>query len=66
MEELKVPIKDKYTLTVMEAGAYFNIGVKRIRCVLAENPNRFTVNCGNKQLIIRHKFETFLDEAFDI
>lgn len=61
-----VPIKDKYTLTVNEAGAYFNIGVKRIRRIIAENPRRFTVNCGNKQLIIRHKFEEFLDEAFDI
>ena len=66
MEELKVPIKDKYALTVNEAGVYFNIGVKRIRRIIAENPNQFTVNCGSKQLIIRHKFEEFLDEAFEI
>lgn len=66
MEKEFVAIKDKYALTVNEAGAYFNIGVKRIRRIIADNPNQFTVNCGSKQLIIRHKFEEFLDESFDI
>lgn len=66
MEKEMVPIKDRYTLTVNEAGAYFNIGVKRIRRVLAEHPNQFTVNCGNKQLIVRHKFERFIDETSEI
>lgn len=66
MEKEIVPIKEKYTLTVTEAGAYFNIGVKRIRRILAEHPNQFTVNCGNKQLIVRHKFERFIDETSEI
>lgn len=64
--ENKVLIKDKYALTVNEASEYFNIGVKRIRRVLAEYPNQFTVNCGNKQLIVRHKFERFIDETTEI
>ena len=66
MEKEMVPVKDKYTLTVTEAGAYFNIGVKRIRRILAEHPNQFTVNCGSKQLIVRHKFEKFIDETSEI
>lgn len=66
MEKEIVPIKEKYTLAVTEAGAYFNIGVKRIRRILAEHPNQFTVNCGNKQLIVRHKFERFIDETSEI
>lgn len=66
MEKEIVPIKEKYTLTVTEAGAYFNIGVKRIRRILAEHPNQFTVNCGNKQLIVCHKFERFIDETSEI
>ena len=61
-----VPIKDKYALTVNEAGAYFNIGVKRIRRIIAEHPNQFSINCGNKQLIVRHKFEKFIDETSEI
>lgn len=66
MEEVMVPIKDRYTLTVKEAGAYFNIGVKRIRRIIAEHPNQFTISCGNKQLIVRHKFEQFIDESTTI
>ena len=66
MEKVIVPIKDKYTLTANEAGAYFNIGVKRIRRILAEHPNQFTISCGNKQLIVRHKFEKFIDETSEI
>ena len=66
MEKELVPVKDKYTLTVMEAGAYFNIGIKRIRRIIAEHPNQFTINCGNKQLIVRHKFEKFIDETSEI
>ena len=66
MEKELVPIKDRYTLTVTEAGAYFNIGVKRIRRIIAEHPGKLTVNCGNKQLIVRHKFEKFIDETSEI
>lgn len=66
MEKDLVPVKDKYTLTVTEAGGYFNIGIKRIRRIIAEHPNQFTINCGNKQLIVRHKFEKFIDETSEI
>lgn len=62
MEKELVAVKDRYTLTINEAAAYFNIGVKRIRRILEEHPNRFSIYCGNKQLIIRHKFEKFIDE----
>lgn len=61
-----VPVSEKYTLTINEAGAYFNIGVKRIRRIITENPNRFTVFCGNKNLVVRHKFEKFIDESSEI
>lgn len=63
MDKIIVPVSEKYTLTVNEAAAYFNIGVKRLRRLLSENPGKFTVNCGSKQLIIKHKFEKFIDET---
>ena len=66
MEKELVPIKDRYMLTVNEAGAYFNIGVKRIRRILAEHPGQFSVNCGSKQMVMRHKFEKFIDETSEI
>lgn len=70
MEELKnevlVPVSEKYTLTIREAAAYFNIGIKRMRRLAEENTGRFAVFSGNKYLIIRHKFEQFIDNSSGI
>ena len=35
--ENQVPIKDKFCLTIDEAAAYFNIGEKKLRKIVAEN-----------------------------
>lgn len=59
----QIPICEKYALTVREASAYFSIGEKRLRRLIAEEPTKFTVLCGNKRLIVRHKFEKFIDET---
>jgi len=60
----EVPISEKYNLSVYEAAAYFNIGEKKLRQMIAENPDRFAFESGHRILIIRHKFEEFLDENF--
>jgi len=59
----EVALKDKYTLTVKEASSYFNIGTKKMRRLAEENTSRFAVYSGNRYLIIRPKFEKFLDES---
>ena len=50
MEEMKVkdkeslvPVCEKYTLTIKEAAAYFNIGIKKMRRLAEENTGRFSV-----------------------
>ena len=63
--KMSVPIWEKYMLTVDEAVQYFGIGEKKIRSLIAENMNTeycFTVQVGNKSLIKRQKFETFLNQ----
>ena len=55
-----VPVAQKYTLTITEASAYFNIGIKKMRRLAEENLGVFAVFSGNRYLIIRTKFETFL------
>ena len=65
-KEVLVPVSEKYTLTVKEAAAYFNIGIKRMRRLAEENTGRFSVFSGNKYLIIRNKFEKFIDESSEI
>lgn len=62
MKDLTVTIAEKYCLTLEEAAAYFNIGVKRLKA-LTESPQGYTfiIMVGCKRLIKRKQFEEFLD-----
>ncbi len=42
-KESLVPVCEKYTLTIKEAAAYFNIGIKKMRRLAEENTGRFSV-----------------------
>ena len=61
-----VPVCEKYTLSIKEAAAYFNIGIKKMRRLAEMNTGRFAVVSGNKFLIIRPKFEKFLDDSSQV
>ena len=61
-----VPINKKYTLTIREAAVYFNIGIKKMRRLAEDNLGRFAVYSGNRFLIIRTKFEKFIEESSEI
>ena len=65
-EGIRVPISEKYMLTIREASAYFNLGVKHLRRLAEENTDTFAVHNGSRCLIIRPKFEKFLDESATI
>ncbi len=66
IEEIKVTQdkglspSEKYALTLNEAGAYFNIGVKKMRRLAEEHLGDFALMSGNRYLIIRTKFEDFM------
>ena len=63
VHDLKVPIWNKYTLTVDEAAAYFRIGENKLRILIAQNPNaEYLVWNGNRVQIKRVMFEKFIDE----
>ena len=64
-EKDKVPLWEKYALTVNEAMEYFNIGEKKMRRLITDHAadRTFVVLNGNKALIIRKRFEKFLDET---
>jgi len=61
-----VPIAEKYLLTIREASAYFNLGVKHLRRLAEGNTDGFSICNGNRYMIIRPKFEKFLDESSSI
>ena len=58
-----IPVSEKYMLTMREASEYFNIGIKKMRRLAEDNIGRFAVYSGNRYLIIRTKFEKFIEES---
>lgn len=65
-ENTLVPVSEKYTLTIKEAAAYFNIGIKKLRRIAEDNLGTVAVYCGNRFLIIRPKFEEFILNSSEI
>lgn len=68
MEEIRsnrieTPIEDKYLLTIREAGAYFGLGTKYMRRIAEQNEGWFAIFIGNKYMIVRRKFEDYMDEV---
>ena len=66
MSEQKIPLNEKYSLTIKEAALYFSIGVKKMRRLAEENLGDFAVYSGNRYLIIRSKFEEYLQKTSSI
>ena len=60
--DLKIPIWQKYTLTIEEAAAYFRIGENKLRIIISQNPNaEYLLWNGNRVQIKRVLFERFID-----
>ena len=66
MANQKIPVTAKYMLSINEAAQYFNIGVKKMRRLAEDNLGVFAVYSGNRYLIIRCKFEEFLQKTSSI
>ena len=67
MTDYKTPLSEKYCLDIEEAVAYFNIGDKKLRKIILENPDAdFVLRNGVKYLIKRKKFEAYLDNQTSI
>ena len=63
-EEL-IPVQEKYALTIREASEYFSIGIKKMRRLAEVNLGRFAIYSGNRYLIIRTKFEKYIDSLIN-
>ena len=64
--DVLLSIGEKYMLTIKEAGAYFNIGIKKMRRLAEDNLGVFSVYSGNRYLIIRPKFEEYICQTSTI
>lgn len=64
MRDKEIPIWERYVLTVEEAAQYFHVGENRIRALILEEPTaNFYFRNGNRILIKRKLFESFIDMA---
>ena len=59
--KVEIPVSEKYMLTINEAAAYFSIGIKKLRRMAEDNEGKFAVAMGSRYLIVRGKFEEYID-----
>ena len=65
--EKKVPLWEKYILTIQEAAEYFHIGEKKLRKLVEDVGNAdFVIMNGNRMMIKRKLFEKYLDESASV
>ena len=59
---VRVPPRERYTLSVEEAAAYFRIGENKLRRIISENENAdYILWNGNRPQIKRKIFEIYID-----
>lgn len=63
IKKLEIPVWEKLNLTVEEASILFNIGTKKLTELTNQEGCKFVIWNGNKRLIKRKQFETFLDKV---
>ena len=65
--ESKVPLWEKYILTIQEAAEYFHIGEKKLRKLVEERTDAdYLIMNGNRVMIKRKLFEKYLDESTSV
>ena len=62
----EVPVWEKVNLTLEEAAAFSNIGINRLREISDEKNCPFVLWVGNKRLIKRKAFESFLEKSYSV
>ena len=63
--KVEISVSEKYMLTINEAAAYFSIGVKKLRRMAEDNEGRFAITMGSRYLIVREKFEEYIDSLIN-
>jgi len=58
----KIPISEKFNLTIAEASEYFNIGRDKLYELAKEDGCKFVIHNGRSVLIKRKVFEKFLEQ----
>ena len=63
MKVNKIPINEKYNLTILEASEYFNIGRDKLYELTKEDGCKYVIHNGRNVLIKRQAFEKYLEQV---
>ena len=63
---MSIPIWEKQNLTIEEASEYSNIGQKTLRKLISNPRCPFVLHIGNKNLIKRKAFDSYIEKIFEI
>lgn len=64
MSKIRIPIWEKYILSIEEAAQYFQIGENKLRRIIEDNPDgEFILANGNRKQIKRQLFEKYIDRC---
>lgn len=66
LHDMIVPVWEKQNLTIEEAAAYSNIGQNKLREISEGENCPFVLHVGNKRLIKRKKFDSYIDSCYSI
>lgn len=66
MKNFDIPIWEKAALTIEEAAAYSGIGQNKIREISNTNNCDFVLWVGNRRLIKRRQFDSFIARSYSI
>lgn len=67
MNEVEIPVWEKYVLSIKEASAYFGIGEHKLRNLIDANRQEdFILRNGRHTRIKRRAFEQYIDDHSDI
>ena len=66
MYVVEIPIWEKSNLTLEEAALYSGIGINKIRELTNDDKCPFVLFVGNKRMIKRKKFDSFIEQSYSI
>ena len=64
--KIEIPVWEKANLTLEEAAAYSGIGINKLRELTNSNDCKFVLWVGNKRLIKRKLFDSYINNCYSI
>lgn len=65
--KVTIPPENKFCLTIDEAAAYFNVGVKRLSSLLnSPEGSELALMVGTKRLVKKRQLENYIDKVMSL